>query len=118
MAITAPIGTSPPSAARRASSSAAAIRSATVSGDGGCMQVDFSHLVPNADGADRPIARSRKSPTGTSLARHQPAMPKRTTVRRSLVLDAGLDKLQTFLLSMGPGDELSVRRAVEISGLD
>lgn len=32
--------------------------------------------------------------------------------------DAGLDKLQTFLLTMMPGDEVSVRRAVEISGLD
>lgn len=39
-------------------------------------------------------------------------------MRRSLVLDAGLDKLQVFLLDMEPGDELSVARAVEISGLD
>jgi hypothetical protein len=39
-------------------------------------------------------------------------------MRRSLVLDAGLDKLQDFLLGMAPGDELSVSRASEISGLD
>jgi hypothetical protein len=37
---------------------------------------------------------------------------------RSLKLDTGLDKLQGFLLEMEPGDELSVTRAVEISGLD
>jgi hypothetical protein len=45
-------------------------------------------------------------------------MKKKPTVRRSLVLDAGLDKLQTFLLDMVPGDEVSVPRAMEISGLD
>jgi hypothetical protein len=46
------------------------------------------------------------------------AMKKKATVRRSLTLDAGLDKLQAFLLGMVPGDELSVLRAMEISGLD
>jgi hypothetical protein len=45
-------------------------------------------------------------------------MKKKAIVRRSLVLDAGLDKLQAFLLGMVPGDELSVPRAMEISGLD
>jgi hypothetical protein len=45
-------------------------------------------------------------------------MKKRVTVHRSLVLDAGLDKLQAFLLGMVPGDEVSVPRAMEISGLD
>jgi hypothetical protein len=45
-------------------------------------------------------------------------MKKKAVVRRSLVLDAGLDKLQAFLLGMVPGDELSVPRAMEISGLD
>jgi hypothetical protein len=39
-------------------------------------------------------------------------------MRRSLSIDAGLDKLQEFLLGMSPGDEVSVARAVEISGLD
>jgi hypothetical protein len=39
-------------------------------------------------------------------------------MRRTLMIDAGLDKLQEFLLAMAPGDELSVTRAVEISGLD
>lgn len=39
-------------------------------------------------------------------------------MRRSLALDAGLEKLQDFLLRMAPGDEVSVSRAVEISGLD
>ena len=33
-------------------------------------------------------------------------------------LDAGIDKLQVFLLAMKPGDEVSARRAAEISGLD
>ena len=45
-------------------------------------------------------------------------MKTRPTVQRSLVLDAGLDKLQTYLLTMVPGDEVSVPRAMEISGLD
>jgi hypothetical protein len=38
-------------------------------------------------------------------------------MRRSLVIDAGLDKLQEFLLEMSPGDEVSAARAAEISGL-
>jgi hypothetical protein len=38
-------------------------------------------------------------------------------MRRKLV-DAGIDKLQVFLLAMEPGDEVSARRAAEISGLD
>ena len=45
-------------------------------------------------------------------------MKTRATVQRSLVLDAGLDKLQAYLLTMCPGDEVSVPRAMEISGLD
>lgn len=44
-------------------------------------------------------------------------MSKEGNVRRSLVLDAGLDKLQAFLLEMSPGDELNVERAMQISGL-
>jgi hypothetical protein len=39
-------------------------------------------------------------------------------MRRTVSSDAGLDKLQEFLLAMAPGDEVSVARAVEISGLD
>ena len=39
-------------------------------------------------------------------------------MRRSLVIDPGLDKLQELLLEMVPGDELSVARAAEVSGLD
>ena len=39
-------------------------------------------------------------------------------MRRSLVIDPGLDKLQELLLGMVPGDEVSVARAVEVSGLD
>ena len=38
-------------------------------------------------------------------------------MRRTLTDNAGLDKLQEFLLEMSPGDEVSVARAVEISGL-
>jgi len=37
---------------------------------------------------------------------------------RALNTDAGLDKLQEFLLAMSPGDEVSVARAAELSGLD
>ena len=39
-------------------------------------------------------------------------------MRRTPTVDAGLDKLQEFLLAMSPGDEVSVARASEISGLD
>ena len=38
-------------------------------------------------------------------------------MRRKQV-DAGLDKLQDFLLAMSPGDEVSARHAAELSGLD
>jgi hypothetical protein len=37
---------------------------------------------------------------------------------RSRAIDAGFDKLQEFLLTMTPGDQVSVARAAEISGLD
>src|SRR3982750_1916360 len=53
-----------------------------------------------------------------ACARGLVLMKTRPTVQRSLVLDAGLDKLQAFLLTMVPGDEVSVPRAMEISGLD
>jgi hypothetical protein len=39
-------------------------------------------------------------------------------MRRSLVLDAGLDKLQKMLLAMSEGDEVTVPHAVKISGLE
>lgn len=39
-------------------------------------------------------------------------------MRRSLVVDAGLDKLQELLLAMGEGDEVSVPHAMKISGLE
>lgn len=39
-------------------------------------------------------------------------------MRRSLVIDPGLDKLQELLLGMVPGDEVSVARAAQVSGLD
>ena len=38
-------------------------------------------------------------------------------MRRSLVVDAGLDKLQQLLLAMRDGDEISVPHATRISGL-
>lgn len=38
-------------------------------------------------------------------------------MRRTLVLDTGLDKLQELLLAMTPGDQVSVPHAVHISGL-
>jgi hypothetical protein len=37
-------------------------------------------------------------------------------MRRALV-STGFDKLQDFLLTMAPGDEVSTQRASEISGL-
>jgi len=38
-------------------------------------------------------------------------------MRRSLVVDVGLDKLQDLLLAMEEGDEISRPHAVAISGL-
>jgi hypothetical protein len=38
-------------------------------------------------------------------------------MRRSLVVDAGLDKLQEVLLEMAAGDELRLADAMKISGL-
>lgn len=38
-------------------------------------------------------------------------------MRRTLVLDTGLDKLQELLLGMTAGDQVSVPHAVAISGL-
>jgi len=45
-------------------------------------------------------------------------MGNSAAIRRSLLVDAGLDKLQVFLLDMVPGDQVSVPRAMEISGLE
>jgi hypothetical protein len=39
-------------------------------------------------------------------------------MRRAQATDAGLDKLQDFLLAMVPGDEVSVMHAHDISGLE
>jgi predicted transcriptional regulator of viral defense system len=39
-------------------------------------------------------------------------------MRRSLVIDPGLDKLQEMLLGMAPGDEISVAQATAVSGLN
>ena len=39
-------------------------------------------------------------------------------MRRSLVVDVGLDKLQELLLAMEEGDEISLPHAVAISGLE
>jgi hypothetical protein len=46
------------------------------------------------------------------------AYTKEKVMRRSLEIDPGLDKLQALLLDMVPGDEVTVARAVEVSGLD
>ena len=37
---------------------------------------------------------------------------------RQRLVDAGIDRLQDFLLAMAPGDEVSARGAAELSGLD
>lgn len=39
-------------------------------------------------------------------------------MRRTLIVDAGLVKLEEFVLGMAPGDEMNVTRAAEISGLN
>jgi len=39
-------------------------------------------------------------------------------MRSSRAIDAGFDRLQEYLLAMTPGDQISVGRAAEISGLD
>lgn len=39
-------------------------------------------------------------------------------MRRSLAIDAGLDKLQALLLEMAAGDEVSLPYAIHISGLE
>jgi hypothetical protein len=39
-------------------------------------------------------------------------------MRHSLLIDPGMDKLQELLLAMAPGDEVSVARATEVSGLN
>ena len=38
-------------------------------------------------------------------------------MRSSRAIDDGFDRLQEYLLAMTPGDQISVTRAVEISGL-
>src|SRR5438105_14691929 len=58
------------------------------------------------------------SRTARALPKQEPVANKEPVKPRSLVLDAGLDKLQAFLLEMSPGDELSVDRAVQISALE
>jgi hypothetical protein len=78
----------------------------------------FPNCVAFADAGTASARVRREQSSGTSLAEAVAGMKKRPTVRRSLVLDAGLDKLQAFLLMMMPGDEVSVPRAMEISGLD
>ena len=39
-------------------------------------------------------------------------------MKSSRAIDAAFDRLQEYLLEMIPGDEISVTRAAEISGLD
>ncbi len=39
-------------------------------------------------------------------------------MRRALVIDEGLDKLQAFLLQMAPGQDVNPRDAAELSGLE
>src|SRR5262249_41783762 len=80
--------------------------------------VDFSRSVKIGDAGDREPAPRAYGRAAHRLRSAVAAMKTRPTVQRSLVLDAGLDKLQAFLLGMVPGDEVSVRRAMEISGLD
>jgi hypothetical protein len=50
--------------------------------------------------------------------RFDPVKESGNTMRHSLVIDPGMDKLQELLLAMAPGDEVSVSRATEVSGLN
>jgi hypothetical protein len=52
-----------------------------------------------------------------SIAVFLPIGRRERTMRRSFVVDAGLDKLQDLLLAMEEGDQVSVPHAVEVSGL-
>ena len=56
-------------------------------------------------------------PSGISLAMVVDHRKESLQMRRTLVLDTGLDKLQELLLGMTAGDEVSVPHAVAISGL-
>jgi len=44
-------------------------------------------------------------------------LPCSAGMRSSRAVDEAFDRLQEYLLAMTPGDEISVRRAAEISGL-
>ncbi len=48
---------------------------------------------------------------------HGPPVPPDESVRKTFGLDAGLDKLQAYLLAMSPGEELNVSSAATISAL-
>ena len=92
--------------------------SATVAIEQAYVQEEaFSYGVAFSDAQHAELLYFDEWTSGTSLA-DASGMKRRPVVRRSLVLDAGLDKLQAFLLLMMPGDEVSVSRAVEISGLE
>jgi predicted transcriptional regulator of viral defense system len=65
--------------------------------------------------------RKTSKKTGSLAARRLPFSvidQGAPAMRRAVNTDAGLDKLQEFLLAMSPGDEVSVARAAELSGLD
>jgi predicted transcriptional regulator of viral defense system len=66
--------------------------------------------------------RKTSEKTGSLAARHLPSplasIKESPAMLRAINTDAGLDKLQEFLLAMSPGDEVSVARAAELSGLD
>jgi hypothetical protein len=63
----------------------------------------------------RPIRYGRAA---HRLPRLSGELAKEHAMRRSLVVDAGLDKLQQLLLEMEEGDEISAARAHAISGLE
>jgi hypothetical protein len=66
-------------------------------------------------------SKSRKNRTAeryVACGTRAEAMREQIVTRRSLVLDAGLDKLQELLLAMVPGDEVSIGRAMAVSGLE
>lgn len=74
----------------------------------------FSRSVPGYDA----IGERTLVVVGHSDCAFSGVHSNRKTERRTLVLDSGLDRLQAHLLEMIPGEELSIDRASEISGLD
>jgi hypothetical protein len=81
-------------------------------------RVDFSRCVIERDARRLDAPADLVWSSGTLLAMAGRDSEKGAKAMwRSLVLDAGLDRLQTLLLGMVEGDEVSLPKAMEVSGL-